>query len=357
MSVVVATVIGLAISGSAAAFVNAVSSTPSTSQSQETTTTCPSTTTTTSRSSNALADFSGVSRPQAQEISATVFNPQTFVFTGIYPTAGLPSGGNPLTISGVGFGTPGNANVWPVFDFGQYPNGTEDLVPVASTVVSNTEIYVPSVPPSQNNANIAYVMLATPNSYVLTTTIPWQLIGFSPAAVYSYTNNPPPTTTSTSSTTTTSFPPATIAVPAVIPTVEAVVPPAGLPTGGAPVSIEGTGFSGTTQVLFGTSPATSFQVVSSGLIQAVSPPGTAVVDIRVINSAGESAPSGMDKFSYSTNIPAIRFGRLTLCSGSAPPGQPESGPSQAAPSLASPTQGGLPQQGVTRPTIAPVKQP
>ncbi len=350
LSVVLAAAAGIIVSGSAAALVNSVSSSSSPTPSVASAKSGCSSTTTQATShgvsssttkiplissggaaqaegkasqgigkasqvayNGSLAAYTSALAPQAQTVAITTFNPQPFIFTGIYPTAGLPSGGNSMTISGIGFGQPGNFNVWPVFDFGQFPNGTEDLVPVASTVVSNTEIYVPSVPPSQNNSNTAYVMLATPDSYVLTTTIPWQLIGFSAAAVYTYTNNPPPTTTSTSSTTTTSFPPASIAVPAVIPTVEGINPPAGLPTGGAPVSIEGTGFNGTTQVLFGNTAASTFTVVSPGLITTVSPPGSGVVDIRVINPQGESAPTSMGQFSYSVNIPAIRVGSVQLC--------------------------------------------
>jgi hypothetical protein len=45
----------------------------------------------------------------------------------------------------------------------------------------------------------------------------------------------------------------------------------------------------------------------------VSPPGSGVVDIRVINPQGESAPTSMGQFSYSVNIPAIRVGSVQLC--------------------------------------------
>ena len=85
---------------------------------------------------------------------------------------------------------------------------------------------------------------------------------------------------------------------AAAPTVTALAPTSGLTTGGTPVTITGTGFTGATAVDFGTIPATNLTVVSDTTITADSPAGTGVVNVTVTTPAGMSAASPADEFTY-----------------------------------------------------------
>ncbi|HEY3815345.1 MAG TPA: IPT/TIG domain-containing protein, partial [Caulobacteraceae bacterium] len=83
------------------------------------------------------------------------------------------------------------------------------------------------------------------------------------------------------------------------PTVTSVSPNGGPTLGGAGVTISGTNFAGATQVLFGSTPASSFAVNGSTSISALSPAGSAgTVDITVVTSAGTSATSANDQFTF-----------------------------------------------------------
>ena len=62
------------------------------------------------------------------------------------------------------------------------------------------------------------------------------------------------------------------------------------------MTITGTGFTGATAVDFGTTPATSFTVVSDTTITADSPAGTGTVDVTVTTPGGTSATSSADQF-------------------------------------------------------------
>ena len=61
-----------------------------------------------------------------------------------------------------------------------------------------------------------------------------------------------------------------------IPTVTGISPTSGPVAGGTTVTITGTGFTGATAVMFGTTGATSYTVVSATSITAVSPAGQRV---------------------------------------------------------------------------------
>jgi hypothetical protein len=83
------------------------------------------------------------------------------------------------------------------------------------------------------------------------------------------------------------------------PIVNEVIPHFGPTAGGTAVQIVGHGFNGATAVTFGTTPAASFSVASNGIINAVSPAGTGVVDVRVTTPSGESpAFVHRDAFKY-----------------------------------------------------------
>ena len=82
------------------------------------------------------------------------------------------------------------------------------------------------------------------------------------------------------------------------PTVTHVVPSSGSASGGNSVTITGTNFFGVTSVLFGSTPATSFTVESPTTIIAIVPPGTGIVDIRVIASSLTSPIVAADQYAY-----------------------------------------------------------
>ena len=83
------------------------------------------------------------------------------------------------------------------------------------------------------------------------------------------------------------------------PTVSAVQPNAGLVSGGATVTIAGSGFGEATAVKFGAKSATSFTVQSPGTITAVAPAAAVgTVDVLVANAGGTSEAVPADRFSY-----------------------------------------------------------
>jgi hypothetical protein len=164
----------------------------------------------------------------------------------ISPTSGLTTGGTAITITGTGL--TGATQVL----FG--------AVPAKSfTVVSSTE--VSAVSPAQGVA-VHNVTVTNPNG---TTAILWNdRFTYLPAQVLS-----------------------------------SVSPTSGPPKGGTTVTLTGTGLTGATRVLFGTVPATSFKVISSSEITAVSPaqaPGTHWVDVTT--PSGTTAASAAVAFTY-----------------------------------------------------------
>jgi hypothetical protein len=58
------------------------------------------------------------------------------------------------------------------------------------------------------------------------------------------------------------------------------------PAGGVTVHVSGEGFTGATEVLFGSSPATSFNVESDARLTAVAPPGEGTVEISIVSASG-----------------------------------------------------------------------
>ena len=85
------------------------------------------------------------------------------------------------------------------------------------------------------------------------------------------------------------------------PTVSAVTPNSGPMSGGTPVTLIGSHFTGATSVLFGNQAAMNVKVVSDTEITAVSPSSSVFssVDVRVAGPGGESVPSQGDTFNYS----------------------------------------------------------
>jgi hypothetical protein len=84
------------------------------------------------------------------------------------------------------------------------------------------------------------------------------------------------------------------------PVVTGISPSAGPVSGGTPVVVKGTGFTGATAVAFGTLSASSFTVVSDTEIHAVSPAQTHAgpKDVVVTTPGGNSATGAADVFTY-----------------------------------------------------------
>ena len=115
------------------------------------------------------------------------------------------------------------------------------------------------------------------------------------------------------------------------PTVTSLFPGSGSVVGGNLVQITGSGFTGVTAVDFGSTPAASYTVESSTLINAIapttvsasSPSGTAgAVDVTVTNLAGASSTSAGDQYTYLASVPpctttiiGTNAGKLDVTSG------------------------------------------
>jgi hypothetical protein len=84
-----------------------------------------------------------------------------------------------------------------------------------------------------------------------------------------------------------------------VPTITSISPTSGSTAGGTTVTINGTNFTGATLVGFGSVAATSFTVISSTQIKAVSPAQAASShNIAVFTPAGVSAAVAGDVFTY-----------------------------------------------------------
>jgi autotransporter-associated beta strand protein len=96
------------------------------------------------------------------------------------------------------------------------------------------------------------------------------------------------------------------------PAVTGISPNTGPAAGGTLVTISGSGFSGATTVEFGTTAATGLKVLSDSTITADSPADTGTLDVTVITSAGTSAATPADRFTYTVTTPTVvsvkRFG-------------------------------------------------
>jgi hypothetical protein len=82
------------------------------------------------------------------------------------------------------------------------------------------------------------------------------------------------------------------------PAVTGIEPATGPASGGTSVQITGSGFTGTTAVLFGAAQASAVTVQSDTAVLVVSPPGSGSVDVTVATPAGHSPAVAADRFSY-----------------------------------------------------------
>ena len=92
------------------------------------------------------------------------------------------------------------------------------------------------------------------------------------------------------------------------PAVSGVSPSSGPPSGGTTVTVTGMNFSGTSEVLFGGSPARSLTVLSSTRLVAVSPSGRSWHNVSVLNPAGTSPAVPADLFTWFVTPTVRRVG-------------------------------------------------
>jgi hypothetical protein len=90
------------------------------------------------------------------------------------------------------------------------------------------------------------------------------------------------------------------------PSVTFIKPTRGDMLGGTNVKIVGAGFSGATDVDFGSTPAARFEVDSDHVVTAKAPEGTGTVDVTVITPFGKSATTATDEFTYLVHPPIVR---------------------------------------------------
>jgi hypothetical protein len=108
--------------------------------------------------------------------------------------------------------------------------------------------------------------------------------------------------------------------PPPVPTVTAVSPSSGPTTGGTPVTVTGTGFTGATVVKFGTTPGTGLIVNSSTSISITSPAeAAATVDVTVTTPGGTSVVNApADHFTFTVPSAVISaVGTFTSKTGTA----------------------------------------
>ncbi len=92
------------------------------------------------------------------------------------------------------------------------------------------------------------------------------------------------------------------------PTVSAVWPRSGPVSGGTPLTVVGSGFTGASAVTVDGAPASSFTVVSDTLIHAVAPPSPtdgAVSGAVVVTSSGTSVATPLDAYAYAVGGAAV----------------------------------------------------
>ncbi len=90
----------------------------------------------------------------------------------------------------------------------------------------------------------------------------------------------------------------TVPIPPAPPAVASVDPAKGPTTGGGAVTIHGVGLAAATAVDFGSTPASGFEIVSDGEIDATAPAGAGTVAVTVLSGAGPSVAAGPDLYGY-----------------------------------------------------------
>jgi hypothetical protein len=221
--------------------------------------------------------------------------------TTVAPAAGSVGGATPVTLTGTNFTAPNVTNV----TFGGVP--AIQLVVVSATSLT-------CVTPPHAAAAVDVVATNTAGSGTL-------------AAGYTYA--------------------------AAAPTVTGVSPATGTTGGGTPVTINGTGFDGATQVNFGTHPATNIDVITDRQLTVDSPPGAVgAVAVSVTNATGTGSLAAA--FTYS----ASGYSQFPAFTPIIPP--PPIGADKTIPTFPPPTPppiGTVPVGDLVGPAIAPAAVP
>jgi hypothetical protein len=195
----------------------------------------------------ATGGFNDVHQVQNVNITTGPLPPAPAV-TGVSPSSGSATGGTTVTITGTSF--TGATGV----KFGGTP---------ATGVSVNNDTTIAATSP-KGQAGTVDVTVTGPGGTSATGT----------ADQYTYT--PPP-----------------------VPTVSDVSPGSGPSTGGTPVTITGTGFTGATAVNFGAGNPATFTVSNDTTIMATAPTGAiGTVDVTVTTPGGTSATAAADQFTY-----------------------------------------------------------
>jgi hypothetical protein len=165
--------------------------------------------------------------------------------TGVSPNQGPTTGGQTISITGVGFS--GATAV----DFGT----------ISATFTVNSSTQITATAPAW----------LSPSTVDVTVQTPYGTSSTSSADQYTYLS---------------------------VPTVSSLSPSSGPTTGGTTVIILGMGFTGATAVTFGSTPA-SFAVVSDNEVEATAPSQAAgIVDVEVATPQGTSAPGMQDQYTF-----------------------------------------------------------
>ncbi len=90
------------------------------------------------------------------------------------------------------------------------------------------------------------------------------------------------------------------------PVVTDISPTRGSAAGGDTVTVTGSGFTGFTDVLFGTASSVLLQTQSDSELSAQTPAGTGTVDVLVVTPAGTSAANAASKYIYDPNLAAAK---------------------------------------------------
>jgi CSLREA domain-containing protein len=189
--------------------------------------------------------------------------------------------------------------------------GSLSLSGSAGLTISPGAPTVASVSPSQGPANGGTVVTITGTNLVSPATVKFGTVAATNVAVNSgviTATSPAGTSTVNVTVTTAAGTSATSSADQFtylgVPTVTAVIPNQGPPTGGTVVTITGTSFTSTATVTFGTVPATNVKLVNGTTITATAPVGTGTVNLRVTTSLGTSATSSADLFTY-LGVPTV----------------------------------------------------
>jgi hypothetical protein len=106
--------------------------------------------------------------------------------------------------------------------------------------------------------------------------------------------------------------------------VTAISPTSGSAGGGDPVTVTGTGFTGATSVTFGAVVATNVKFVSDTTLLVTSPLGTdgTTVHVTVTTTAGTSATTADDQFTYAVRAAALTVTEVNPKTGKVAGGDP-----------------------------------